>query len=222
MIGLRRGVVGKTVDPNLKLELKFNSQVFTDVAGTVAAGANDYVRAWRSTVGGHLLTQATDAARPQRVSDGIYFDGGDFVIAPSGTAFSPGALDFSISFWVKTTNTSRFDLFNNLGCGYYIWSSGSTEAFGVGALGTQWAADYKNGAWHFLEYGGTGGNSIYVRRDGVQVATATGTYNLTGAGVLCIGKHYIDGSYFFVGSIADIRFFLGYAPKYSTPPTRSS
>jgi len=59
------------------LELKFNQNTFTDLLGTVPAGANDYVRSWRSTVGGHLFTQAMDAARPQRQSDGLYFDGGD-------------------------------------------------------------------------------------------------------------------------------------------------
>jgi hypothetical protein len=95
MIGVNKGALNH-VNPNLKLELKFNYQTYTDLAASVSATTNDYVRAWKSTVGGHLLTQSTDAARPMRQSDALYFDGGDAVFGSFSLIINQS---WCIEFW---------------------------------------------------------------------------------------------------------------------------
>jgi len=221
MIGLRRGVVGKTVDPNLKLELKFNSQVFTDVAGTVAAGTNDYVRAWRSTVGGHLLTQATDAARPQRVSDGIYFDGGDYISAPFVLATrSP----WTIELWEYDSSGAdasivAFQPDNRL---YLQWANSSTFFLGDSASNVIVGGVTRPiGEWYHLvaQFDGT----IYkIWKNGVfQTSTSTAMISMTSTSVVL--GHLQGFSRYFDGKMTDIRIYN--VAKYTanfTPPTRSA
>jgi len=225
MIGLRRGVVGKTVDPNLKLELKFNSQVFTDVAGTVAAGTNDYVRAWRSTVGGHLLTQATDAARPQRQSDGLYFDGGDTVAMTVPANWLTG--DFTLRLWANVPPMLALSQVN--GGSYAAIILFGTNGLYTSNNGTSWAISGisiggASAVWAHYAIAGNGAN-IRTYKDGVQVASQAYTaglyYNSTNQIVL--GKFY--GGSTMTGKMTDIQLYSEclYPNGTSfTPPARSA
>ena len=222
MIGLRRGVVGKTVDPNLKLELKFNTNTFTDLLGNDPAGANDYVRSWRSTVGGHLLTQAMDAARPQRVSDGIYFDGGDGLSTPFVLATrSP----WTFEWWqYDSNNTNTVGMVTISPDKLYLeWF---TQTFYLGDGFTNniaFATTRPVATWYHLAVS-FDGTTYRLYKNGIQlISTATALQAATSTSIE-IGNRTTMPCYM-LGKLTDIRFYNSCIyPNGTTftPPTRSA
>jgi len=220
MIGLRRGVVGKTVDPNLKLELKFNSQVFTDLAATVAAGADDYVRSWRSTVGGHLLTQATDAARPQRLSDGIYFNGGDGMTAPFSLATR---IAWTIEGWEHDTNNSgNVVLVSFVPEQLYVNWVASTFYVGDGAANAiAFATTRPVATWYHVAVSFDGTTYRLFINGILMTSSTTALVSITTTAVN-VGYRPLISS-FMLGKLTDVRIYN--VAKYTanfTPPTRSA
>jgi len=222
MIGLRRGVVGKTVDPNLKLELKFNTNTFTDLLGNDPAGANDYVRSWRSTVGGHLLTQAMDAARPQRVSDGIYFDGEDYMQV-SGWSFNPSS-SWTIEAFLNFSGTgNNNNIISSPQNDFNIQYNGSAIAIGyagVNLIGI--ASSVTANAWfHLAVVNDNGTTRVY--KSGVQLATGGNFPNNT---ITTFNLAYRPSqAWYLLGKMTDVRLYTSCIyPNGTTftPPTRSA
>lgn len=237
MIGINKGAL-KPFDPNLKLELKFNYQTYTDGAGTVAATTNDYVRAWRSTVGGHLLTQSTDAARPQRQSDGLYFDGGDSLAIAHNSAFMDfGASNFSIAFYVNFSSLAGFQgLLSQLGATVRFCirkNSDNKIYFFATTDGNVVVADYYSeilplsvGVWYHFALVRNGATMLFFV-NGVSKSFPVGTTAIstmpTGTGDLSIGTDFANTDRF-IGKMTDLQIYKNTA-KYTanfTPPTRSA
>lgn len=232
MIGLRRGVGGAVVDPNLKLELKFNVTNYTDLAATVAANTNDYVRAWKSSVGGHVFSQSTDAARPQRQPTGMYFDGGDWVTM-AGSSFDFGTGDFTVAAWVNVATLAHD---NSIFCRITTWASSMAYYLRVTSLG---AVDFYGGnstaiaissasslilanTWaHVAAIRSNGVTKIYI--NGLQSGgTHTGSVSISNSAPLDIGT-FSRTSHFFEGKMTDIVIYdkALYTANF-TPPARSS
>lgn len=227
MIGINKGAL-KAVNPNLKLELKFNYKTYTDVAGTVAANTNDYVRAWRSTVNSHLFTQSTDAARPQRLSDGLYFDGGDRLTIASNAVFNFGANNFTVEFYLNPTSSNGV-IFGTNGAGYTdnswgIWLEGLRIRC-LASSGSHWNWDIASSSataisaasWTHIVYQ-RNGNTLFLFLNGVQVASnsAIGTSSL-------YNNSFTMWAGNMTGKLTDIRIYdiAKYTANF-TPPTRSS
>jgi hypothetical protein len=229
MIGINRGALRKA-DPNLKLELKFNQNVYTDLAGTIPAGVNDYVRAWKSSVGGHLLTQSTDAARPQRISDGLFFDGGDTL----GMAIADGAWfvgDFTIEYWLQRTGTGgAFSM--------TLFAAPASIPVGINGINPSTNeviyASTSSGTWNVVNQNMGAKSSSWthyaiVRSNVLSIAFQNGVIISTAA---CQGAIYwpagmglflMRHDQFNAGKMTDFRIWN--TAKYSatfTPPTRST
>ena len=228
MIGLRRGGGGAVVDPNLKLELKFNSQIYTDLAGTVAAGTNDYVRAWRSSVGGHLFAQATDAARPQRVSDGLYFDGGDIISLPSNAIFNfPANQDFCVEAYINTQSSANQMILSK---NYWAGETGlalqlylNTVLFSIGSTIFATSSAISQNAWHHIA-GVRQGDNLKVFINGLSATTSgVSSLNSSTSYPIDIGGRSRNGTLYFIGKLTDLRIYdiAKYTANF-TPPTRSA
>lgn len=228
MIGYGFGVQNQSgVNPNLKLELKFNYQVYTDLAATVAANTNDYVRAWRSSVGNHLFTQSTDAARPQRQSDGLYFDGGDWLSMLMHADFNWGSGNFTVegwkfqatpSYWFSlTAESAAYAALRIDGNAAYLSSNGSSwgvNGLTIGANINEWS--------HIAIVGDNG--TIRTYRGGIQQGStvyAAAMYFNTSKPFHLGGGH----TWWFTGKMTDIRLYTACIyPNGTTftPPTRSA
>jgi hypothetical protein len=217
--------------PTAVLELKFNTNTYTDLAGTVAATTNDYVRSWRSTVGGHLFTQATDAARPQRQSDGLYFDGGDGLAMNMVDAFNWGTGDFTFSFWaMPTSSTSPVMIISQ-----------NPGSFGALVFRSDSAILIANSAGAWVTIGGINFGTIpttwthyaMVRdagtfrgyKNGVQIGTVVSSAAMlfSTAYPFMIGQYW--STIFYTGKYNDIRLYTSCLyPNGTTftPPTRST
>ena len=237
MIGINKGALG-AVNPNLKLELKFNYQTYTDVAATVAANTNDYVRAWRSTVNSSLFTQSTDAARPQRVSDGLYFDGGDYVAIAHNSGFMDfGTGNFTVEAWVNFANTttengifsqqsiSNTHVFLRKNTNNTLQFAAATSSTVVANYVTASAISVAANTWYHIALV-RNGSTVSMYLSGISqtltLVTAIGTMP-SGTGDLYIGVEY-DLSGYFVGKITDFRIYKGVAQYTAnfTPPTRNA
>lgn len=194
MIGLRRSLGAASVDPSLKLELKFNQNVYTDLAATAAAGLNDYIRAWRSTVNNHLFTQAADAARPQRATDGLYFDGGDWVTGADSTDFNlgVGGTPFTLLVKVYLSSLNQFvavsrgstvdDWNSTTGNQYWLYWYHPTNALywrwwtgsAMGQLVIS-SVGFTTGTFYTIEVG-YDGTTTRIWIDGVYKGNTTGSY----------------------------------------------
>jgi hypothetical protein len=232
MIGINKGALA-VVDPNLKLELKFNTTNYTDVGGTVAATTNDYVRAWKSTVNSHLFTQSTDSARPQRVSDGILFDGGDtLAIANTPTDFNFGTSPFTVEYWAYqatgagalvaiSPNSNSYAGFQIYDHALYMANTGGT-AFAISGMSI---GSLTANTWTHYAVSRDGSSVVRSYKNGVYVAQAT----------LATAMHYLNslptnfgsnrGAYFWAGKLADFRIYTSCiypSGTTFTPPTRSA
>jgi len=223
MIGINKGAL-KAVNPNLKFELKFNYQTYTDLAGTVAATTNDYVRAWKSSVGEHLFTQSTDAARPQRVSDGLLFDGGDYVTLTAALFANNAA--FTVEFWVYDAAISGYVCYFNMLPSDRLNIVGNTTNLFVGdgaANQISVAVTRPLNTWYHLALAYDGA-TYRLYRNGAQIATSTATMNAATMSSLQIGARTAQ-SQFTNGRMTDIRVYTACiypSGTAFTPPTRSA
>jgi len=205
------------------LELKFNQNTFTDLLGTDAAGADDYVRSWRSMVGGHLLTQSTDAARPQRQSDGIYFDGEDYL---NSTTFLNNG-DFTIGLWYATSLSMFYcgliGTYNGTTNSFSVAFSGNTVSFHrhyIGDIVSYNNASIINGSHHHVAISRKF-SVVYLFFDGVLVNSGNDSTEYS-ASAIVLGRSGTQTGYNYTGKLTDIQIYN--TAKYTvnfTPPARS-
>lgn len=167
------------------------------------------------TVGGVDLTDATTTP-----SKGGYIEGaspdftGDYLSAPDSANWDVGTGDFAVSYWAYHDTSVN---------GRYMFSHGAGPNLGLRYAGGQWNV-YLNGAapisytytqplatWeHYVIK--RSGTALSLWIDGVSVATAVNSTNVTGgATVFSIGS-FNDGSNSHDGRICDFAFWKGSYP----------
>lgn len=227
---IRQSAASVAVDPNLKLELKFNQTAYTDTGGTTLCvyPGTPSAASWRSNVNGinSLFAQATSGNRPTVQSDGMYFDGGDNLDMVVSGNWLTG--DFTLECWANSPPMMAISQASAAGVaalvlfganGLYTSTNGSSWAISgmsIGGASSAWA--------HYAIVG----NSATIRsyKDGVQVTSQSYTsgslyYNASNNHV--IGK-YFGGSYM-TGKMTDIRLYstcLYPSGTTFTPPTRTT
>ena len=154
-----------------------------------------------------------------------YFDGtGDYLTAPSSTAFNFGTGDFTVEAWINpstvTGTKAIMGIFQSGTGGWYFGMNGASLRFSSGF------ADYDAGtivlgAWSHVAATVSGGNlRMYI--NGVQVNTTTNVsaqnFNITNS--LWVGNINTAG-WTFTGYISDPRVIKGVAVYTAnfTPPT---
>jgi hypothetical protein len=141
----------------------------------------------------------------------VYFDGTtDYLTLPASNAFAFGSSNFTIEFWINTTQTTSNATLVNREWGGSPYTGGwSFELNGASstAMTIYWAdfstsatfmvantTSYRDGAWHHIAWV-RNGSSFVLYIDGVSVATAT---NATAFGTnnnqLTIGQDQTFGS----------------------------
>ena len=198
------------------------------VANTLTA-PNDYIGYWPlDATNGTIATDASGNGNNGIVNGATWNPAGQINgclsfngINNSVQISNPVSADFSIAFWVKTTQTGgATNWYDGAGLvdGDYPGSAndfgtalvGGKFAFGVGNPDTTIASSssINDGAWHqcvSTRVQATGAMSIYV--DGVLQATGTGNMNLlTASAHLQFGQIASGGGYF-SGSLDEIQIF---------------
>lgn len=194
-----------------------NSQSITDSASspnTITAVGNAKLSAGDSKFGG------TSA----------YFDGtGDYFSAPSSSNFAFGTGDFTIEFWLKTTDSSCAILDNytsgtNGSWQVFISTSGTLQFWKSASAVKTSIAIVNDGAWHHVAIvRASGGVAFYI--DGtVDGATVSVTDNFNYlANPFAVGAQVAtrNAAYDYLGYLDDIRITKGVA-RYTAnfiPPT---
>jgi hypothetical protein len=161
-----------------------------------------------------------------------YFDGTNqyLTTANSTSDFSFGTGDFTIEFWINSTQTTRTDpvgwnysygsagwagfIFNISSSGDMAWFENTSSR--ISASSTGW----NNGSWNHVSVTRSG-NSVRMFLNGSQVGstyTTSFTYGAANSGFI-IGKLFTDPIHL-NGYLQDLRIYKGYA-KYTenfTPP----
>ena len=143
-----------------------------------------------------------------------YFDGsGDYLSIPNGSAFQFGTGDFTIEFWIKTTDAS-FDIINQYASGGTNWSllvvsgslywqnsNASSSLYYIGL--TSLPANPTSGSWTHVALTRTSGTVKYwLNGTGASTTTADGTNYSGGASEIRIGSGYYGD---FLGNISNLR-----------------
>jgi hypothetical protein len=164
----------------------------------------------------------------------LYFDGtGDYLTTATHVSdFNFGTGDFTIEFWINSTQTSRTDPFawnfdyTLAGWGSFILNTSSGridwyEGLGIATYAT--STGWNDGSWHHLAVSRSG-TSLKMFLDGVQIgSTATSSYSYGASNVgVSLGFSASTG-YYLNGYIDDIRLTKGVARYTSnfTPPTKA-
>jgi sialidase-1 len=178
---------------------------FDESAGTVAADSSG------NGYHGTLLNGPTVATG--RVGNGLAFDGvDDMVQASANSAFNLGTGDFSVAFWVKTSDLtgygSMFSLDDNLtGLGIILYRNAGDgvlrtwigNSVRVGTVGIA------NGAWHHVAITRSAGTvTDYI--DGVSDGTHAAAGSVSANQTVKIGWAY-DGTYNFIGTMDEVRLY---------------
>lgn len=165
---------------------------------------------------------------------GNFAASGDYITVPANAAFNFGTGDWTIEFWVKSTNTARCDpawqnaistttgnwelILNNISSGSMEWWEGN---FGkISATGTGW----NDGNWHHHAITRSG-NSVRMFLDGVQKGstyTTSYTYGSSSVGVVFSTDGQSHTTAPILGQMDEIRITKGVA-RYTanfTPPAR--
>jgi hypothetical protein len=168
----------------------------------------------------------------------VYFDGtGDYLSLANDIAFNFGSSNFTVEFWINTTqSTATATLISKEWGGSPYTGGWSIQLNGLGstAMTIYWAdystsatfmvantTSYRDGLWHHVAWV-RNGSSFVLYIDGVSVATAT---NATAFGnnsnQLTIGNDQTFGPRNYFGSISDLRIVKGTAVYTTnfTPPT---
>ena len=163
----------------------------------------------------------------------VSFDGTDDYIDVSSGATQLGAGDFTVEFWIKTTDTS-FNLANpddSTGSGYWglLMQSGDLRWNDSYAVSNKWVVDgaaLTDDQWHHVAIVRASG-TFAVYYDGTSQSIQSGSFsdstNYIGIDVLRIGKGYGAGDLDeFQGSLSNFRTVSGtavYTGNYTTPST---
>ena len=149
-----------------------------------------------------------------------YFDGtGDYLTIPNGTAFQFGTLDFTIEFWIKTTDGS-FDIINQYTSGGTNWafiilsgniywqnSNAAASLYYLALSGLN--ANPTSGSWTHVALTRTSGVLKYWTNGvGHSVTQADSTNYAGSASVVRIGSGYYGE---FQGNISNLRVVKGVA-----------
>lgn len=206
------GDLGGSFDPYsayVSLAARFDS-AFTDLTGkTITVFGNTAISTAQSKFGGASA----------------YFDGsGDYLTAPTQTAFAFDTSDFTVECWVRPTSVEGLTVIYDGRTGSTGSSAGMSLSISSGTLrcDTDVANVLTGGTlvadtWYHVALTRNSG-TFRLWLDGVQVSTSTASYNLTDGNVT-VGAY--GGAQFFSGYIDDFRITKGVA-RYTaafTPPT---
>jgi len=219
--------------PTPALELKFNTNTYTDAAGTVAGGLNALIMGWKDTIGSPLFIQpVAGALRPTRVVDGISFNGANIlqILTPAVTNWAAG--NFTLEWYANQATTSGTPISISINgssyCGFVVMGH---TIYLANAAGTGWAVSglslgslIANTWTHYaiVKEGGV----LRTYRGGVQQATLAYTdtmYHLT-TNYSYLGAQR-SGQGLWTGKLTDLRIYnscIYPGGQNFTPPTRST
>ena len=163
----------------------------------------------------------------------VEFDGtGDYLtIATHASDFNFGTGDFTIEFWINSTQTSRADPFAwNFGYTFAGWgsfilnvSSGRIDWYeGLGIATYATSTGWNDGLWHHLAVSRSG-TSLKVFLDGVQIGTTASSSYSYGASDVGVSVGFSTSTgYYLNGQMSNVRIVKGTALYTSnfTPPTK--
>lgn len=156
----------------------------------------------------------------------LYFDGtGDWLVTPPNPDYAFGQSDWTIEFWINSTQTTRVDpigwdypyattgwgglIFNVSASGQMSWYENTNQV--INATGTGW----NNGSWNHVAVV-RNGNSVRLFLNGVQVGNTYSTafsYGVNGTQIygmiIGINNDRVTGS--LNGYIDDLRITKGIA-----------
>jgi hypothetical protein len=157
----------------------------------------------------------------------LAFDGtGDYLQIPYSPNFQFGTGAYTIEFWINTTATSVWLMFNaqtDTGIRLFIDASGkiqlNEQVANVDNTQTSTSA-INNGAWRHVALSRASGQGTKIFIDGVSEAQQSSANNFSNTSTLYIGTRS-SLVLFFNGYLDDLRITKGYA-RYTatfTPPT---
>jgi hypothetical protein len=161
-------------------------------------------------------------------SQSYYFDGSNSkLIIPASPNLSFGTGDFTVEFWMKTTDTAAGLITSaTTGSGYWaILIAGGTlywqSAYNATNLKTQSLSGYLNNAWVHVAIVRSSSSMNFYLNGTVQGTATNDTTNYNGtANGLTIGQDPQNNGYY-LGYLADLRITKGYA-RYTTNFTAPS
>lgn len=150
-------------------------------------------------------------------SSAYYFDGSGSITIPDASSLDFGTGDFSISLWMKSTDTSKweagliqkFNIDNNVGYSLVINPAGFAGVFDAGLCGhdvqSDFSTNYCDDTWHNIVFVRNGG-SVLLYIDGSECGSASvlSSYNADSTQPLLLG--YFNYSNF-KGALDDIRMY---------------
>ena len=186
------------------------------------------------TVAGDIRVQAFSPFPPTTYSatangGSAYFDGsGDYLATPATNQFVASG-DFTLSFWVYSTNTNQMAIIGNhantsttSGNWFIAVSAGLFEWYVNGGAGAAqiYGGAYVPGQWHYAVLARSG-STVTAYLNGSAVGTMTKTDNFGNSGqTYHIGQRPYPGSpVSYTGYVADVRFVNGFAIPGTTIPT---
>ena len=198
------------------------STTFTDVTGKTWLPNGTQIDTAQSQWGG---------------ASGLFDGSGDYITNNDFAALEFGSNDFTVEFWIRTTQTTDYasligkawvgspytggwNIFLNSGSSgpMQIWCADYSTG---GPLMTASGTGYRDGNWHHVAWVREGDDfTLYI--DGTSVATATNSFAFQAANkLLVIGDDITFGPRSYNGHMDDLRITIGVA-RYTadfTPPT---
>ncbi len=159
-------------------------------------------------------------------SASMYFDGtGDYLFAPANKLFAFGTGDFTIEFWIRSTDTAGnlIGLVTAASGNWNLVLAGSTlywqDQFATTNLFNRSATAILDGAWHHVAITRASGTTRMFFDGTIQGGTVSDSTNYTAPNAMQIGSSGTYGD--FLGYIDDLRITKGYARYTSnfTAPT---
>ena len=181
-------------------------------AGVIDASRNTTIE----TVGNALVT--TNTSPYATTSQSYYFDGSNSkLVIPASPNWVFGTGDFTIEFWMKTTDTGAGLITPaTTGAGYWaiLIASGTLywqSAYNATNLKTQSLSGYLNNAWVHVAIVRSSGSMNFYLNGTVQGSSTSDTTNYSGVtNTLTIGQDPQNNGYY-SGYLADLRISKGYA-----------
>jgi alpha-tubulin suppressor-like RCC1 family protein len=174
-----------------------------------------------------MIYNGAQAGQPGIAGNALLLDGVNDYVNLGTCASIEGDIPFTVSVWVKTTDTSGMILCQRDGSvagyrgGYYLYTSGNSAGFStyVWYYGLSWpvtgTATVTDGQWHHL-VGKRQGSNVYLYIDGALQGSRsdmwTGGYGAMAGDVATgIGVNMRDGGPFFGGLVDDLGIWKGRA-----------
>jgi hypothetical protein len=152
-----------------------------------------------------------------------YFDGsGDYLSAPSNSAFGMGTGDFTVETWIYFTaaQAEKHITDSNASSGLFLKTNATNVGIGRAMIGedTMFNYSFSQNVWYHIAFARSG-STVYGFVNGVQIGSATNT-NSYATGACYVGAAS-DGSRSVNGYISNLRIVKGTAVYTSafTPST---